>query len=178
MNAIILHGTGCSPDSFWFPSIKKKLEEKGCDVWVPQLPHPDTPDLKEWLPFVLENGTYTKDTLLIGHSVGCPLILALLEKVKVHKAILVAGYARSQKDDLEREPILKKEYEWETIKQNVEELVFINSDNDPWGCTDIEGKYMHDHLKGQLIVAKGQGHMGSDYYKQPYKEFPLLEKFI
>jgi hypothetical protein len=43
-NAIILHGTGCTPDSFWQPSIKAFLEKKGYSVWVPQLPDADTID--------------------------------------------------------------------------------------------------------------------------------------
>ena len=38
MNATILHGTGCNPHSFWQPSIKKYLETKGYEVWIPQLP--------------------------------------------------------------------------------------------------------------------------------------------
>jgi hypothetical protein len=32
--------------------------------------------------------------------------------------------------------------------------------------------------KGKLIVMKGEGHMGSDTFKQPYKEFPFLLKLI
>jgi hypothetical protein len=37
---------------------------------------------------------------------------------------------------------------------------------------------MFDHLGGTLIVRHGEGHMGSDSFNQPYKEFPLLEKLI
>jgi len=55
-NAIILHGTGCNPNSFWQPSIKKFLEKKGYEVWVPVLPDTDKPDLKKQLPFVLGGG--------------------------------------------------------------------------------------------------------------------------
>lgn len=31
---------------------------------------------------------------------------------------------------------------------------------------------------GIQIIIKGEGHMGSNYFKQPYKEFPFLRKLI
>lgn len=55
-NAIILHGTSCKPDSFWQPSIKKYLQGFGYDVWTPQLPDADHPNLKKQLPYVLGGG--------------------------------------------------------------------------------------------------------------------------
>lgn len=48
-NSIILHGAGCSPNSYWLPSIKSFLEKNDYEVWVPQLPDADNPDLKKWL---------------------------------------------------------------------------------------------------------------------------------
>ena len=74
--------------------------------------------------------------------------------------------------------IIKKSYDWEKIKAHSEEFVFINSDNDPWGCDDIQGRRMLDKLGGVQIVMKGEGHMGSVSRNQPYKEFPLLKKII
>lgn len=82
-NAIILHGTGCNPDSFWQPSIKKFLENLGYEVWVPALPDTDTPDLKKWLPVVMKDGKFTEETVLIGHSAGTPFILSILENIDV-----------------------------------------------------------------------------------------------
>lgn len=144
------------------------------------MPDADNPRLDKWLPFALNGGKYGSGTVLIGHSAGSPLILSILEKisVRVKKAILVAGYARLKDVNAEKEPILQKTYDWHKIKSHAKEFYFINSDNDPWGCTDVEGRYMLDHLGGTLIVKKGEGHMGSDTYHQPYKKFPLLVKLI
>lgn len=36
---------------------------------------------------------------------------------------------------------------------------------------------MFENLGGMLII-NNEGHMGSDTFKQPYKEFPLLLKLI
>ncbi|MBI4170176.1 MAG: alpha/beta hydrolase [Candidatus Aenigmarchaeota archaeon] len=179
-NAIIFHGTSCSPNSYWLPNIKTYLETRGYEVWVPQLPGSDTPDLKIQLPYVLENGQFSEHTVLIGHSAGCPLSLSVLENidVQIHKAVLVAGYARPKSDDPGPELILQEKYDWGKIRQNVREIIFINSDNDPWGCNDREGYYMFENLGGTLIIRHGEGHMGSDTFNQPYKEFPLLEKLL
>ncbi len=178
-NAIILHGTGCNPDSFWQPSIKKFLEKLGYDVWVPALPDSDTPDLKKWLPVVMKDGKFTEETVLIGHSAGTPFILSILENIDVtiHKAILVASYSRMKGDD-DNPLILQDSYNWEKIKKNVKDIIFINSSDDPWGCNDKEGLNLFQHLGGTLIIREGEGHMGSDSFNQPYTSFPLLEKLL
>lgn len=187
-NAILLHGSSGTPDGFWLPSIKKYLENNGYEAWAPQLPKPEAPDLKIQLPFVLGNGKFNNETIIVAHSAACPLTLSILENinVKIKKVILVSGYARPlgkmedeslKKLEAAAEPILQKTYNWEKIKNNVEKIVFINSDNDPWGCDDKEGQYMHEHLGGELII-NHEGHMGSDRFNQPYKDFPFLEKYL
>jgi uncharacterized protein len=178
-NAIIFHGTGCNPNSFWLPYVKKELEKRGYYVWVPALPDTNNPELSTWLPVALQ-GDFNSGTVLIGHSAGGPLILSVLEnlKIPIRMAILVAGYARDFTEKKEGIEILQPSYNWKKIAGNVKELFFINSDNDPWGCNDVEGRYMLDHLGGTLIIKHGEGHMGSDTFKQPYKEFPLLVKLI
>jgi len=176
-NAIVLHGISGNPEQFWFPWLRKRLEEKGYKVWTPQLPESDNPQIELWLPYILEKGSFSEETVVIGHSAASPAILALLEKltVKIKQAILVAAYF---------EPvnavtgILKNQYDWELIKSHVEDLIIINSDNDPWGCNDKEGLRLFQNIGGTLILRHGEGHMGSEMYKQPYKEFPLLVKLI
>lgn len=179
INAIIFHGTSSTPNSFWFPYLKKELESKGYKVSTPSLPDADHPDLKNWLPAALRENI-NDQTVLIGHSAGAPLTLSVLEDInfKVKQAILVAGYARPKGKDKNTEPILQDKYNWHKIKASVGEIIFINSDNDPWGCDDKEAQYMQSHLGGKLIVKKGEGHMGSDSFNQPYKEFPLLLELI
>jgi uncharacterized protein len=188
-NAILLHGTCGNPGVFWFPSIKQFLENLGYKTWVPQLPDACAPNLKKQLPFVLERGEFTHETIIVGHSAGCPLILSVLENIDimVKKVILVAGYAKpvttnltGEAKELEKEAlkILQEEYDWKKIASHVDDLIFINSDNDPWGCDDKEGRYMFDHLGGTLIIRQGEGHMGTYDFGQPYPEFPLLEKLL
>ena len=188
-NAIIFHGSSETPNSFWYPSIKKFLETQGYEVWVPQLPKPEAPDLRIHLPFVMKNATFSNETVIIGHSSGCPLVLSVLENinVKIDKAILVSGYARIlqkmdepslKKEEKDALPILQEKYDWDKIRGNARDMIFINSDNDPWGCDDKEGDYMFRHLGGTFIIRHGEGHMGTNTFNQPYKEFPFLEKLL
>ncbi len=178
-NAILLHGTGCTPNSYWLPSIKNFLERNGYEVWVPLLPDTDVPDLKKWLPVVLEQGKFSAETILIGHSAGGPFVLSILQNigVQIHKAVLVAGYGKL-KNENDNPLILQDSYDWQKIKQNVKDIIFINSADDPWGCNDKEGLNLFAHLGGTLIIREGEGHMGSDSFKQPYTNFPLLEKLL
>lgn len=176
-NAKLFHGTGCSPNSYWFPYLKRELEKRRYTVYVPQFPNPDKPLVKTWLPVALKQGAYDADTVIVGHSAGTGLALSLLERIntQVRLVILVAGFARANG---RVEPILQKSYDWKKIKKHAKKFIFINSDNDPWGADDNEGRYLFDHLGGTQIIKHGEGHMGSDTFRQPYKEFPLLVKLI
>lgn len=178
-NVIILQGAGETTESFWLPWLKGELGKRGYEVWLPQLPDNGDPDIKKDLPFVLNNGKFTEETVIIGHSAGCPLILAVLESINIQikQAILVAGFATPLPGKDAANKILQESYDWEKIKQHVEDIIFINSVNDPWSCDDKQGRYMFDHLRGILIINQ-EGHMGSDTFNQPYKEFPLLLRLI
>ena len=126
----------------------------------------------------MKTGKFNNETILIRHSAGSPLILSVLENIniKINKAILVAGFSKPLNKNSER--ILQNKYDWNKIKNNIKEIIFINSDNDPWGCNDVQGRYMFDKLGGKLIILHGEGHIGSDTYHQPYKKFPLLKKLL
>jgi len=130
-----------------------------------------------------------KNTTIVAHSAACPLVLSILENIDVQiaKAILVSGYAKpldmkgdeeAKKLEAAAQPILQKKHNWEKIKNNVKDIYFINSDNDPWGCDDKEGTYMFENIGGTQIIRHGEGYMGSDKWKQPYRDFPLLEKLL
>ncbi|GEM_PF-419711 len=177
-NAIILHGFGNSPSSFWYPYVKKQLEKRGYDVWVPHLPGSHHPTLKKWLPFVLQNGFFSDETIVIGHSAGAPLILSILEAISVtiQKAILVSGF-------MERLPgcandLIKKTYRWGSIRRHAQKIICINSDNDPWGCDAKQGRKIAQAAKGRFILRRGEGHMGSTTFHQPYRKFPFLLKWL
>lgn len=184
-NAVILHGTGCSPQQFWFPWLKRVLELRGFEVWCPQLPEASVPNLKTQLPFVLNGWNYNSQSVLIGHSAGVPLALALAEALALRSSepslaqlVLVAGYL-----DLGREvdPIVKPifSYDWKAMQATTcGKNYVINSENDPWGCDHTQGATIAECLNATQIICYGQGHFGSETFQQPYREFELLESLV
>lgn len=122
---------------------------------MPTFPNPDKPSLKTHIPFLIKNQSkFNNNTTVVGHSSSCPIILSFLEKASqpIKQAILVSG--------------------WYT------KIIFMNSDNDPWGCTDQAARPLASKLKATMIIPFGEGHMGSATFNQPYKEFPLVLKLI
>ncbi len=177
-NAIIFHGTDCRPEDYWYEWLKKELEKEGYKVELPYYPEINHEPIKKFLPKVLANHSFDENTVLVGHSAGGPLLLSILENIdhQVPQAVLVAGYSqRAEAED--KDPVLQASYSWERIKQNVSDIIFINSVNDPWGCDEEQGGVMFSKLGGTQVI-RNDGHFGSTTYNQPYPEFPLLAALI
>lgn len=181
--AVLLHGTGGNDtDYFWFEDTKQFLESRGFTVWWPQLPNTEKPELEETLASVTAGmPKLDQNSVIIGHSSACPLILTLLERedLKVKQVILVAGFYQSIDDEGFSELMLQKiEYDWKKIRNSASEIVLINSDNDPWGCDDAQARPVAEKLGAKFILAEGQGHMGSGTFNQPYRKHAIVNHLL
>lgn len=174
-SAIVFHGTGANPDVVWLPWLRQRLTERGYHVDVPHYPDLNVAPIDTFLPKVLANHRFDEQTVLVGHSGGAALLLAILEHIEttVAQAILVAGY--STPPNTSEEPVLQTSYDWAAIKAHVRDLYFINSRNDPYGCDDRQGRAMFELLGGTQII-RDDGHFGD--YNQPYERFELLDKLM
>lgn len=159
--AIIFHGTGAEPGLIWYPWLAGRLRARGYDVETPHHPGTNVEAIATFLPTVLEAHTFSEDTVLVGHSGGAALLLALLEHldVTVAQAVLVAGYSTPPNDG--PEPVLQGNYDWEAIRSHARELVFLNSVTDEFGCDADQGRAMFDRLGGTLVV-RDDGHFIGD----------------
>ena len=177
MNFLLLHGTGGTGDNFWFPWLARELEIASHSVQRPDLPDADTPDLAVWTPYILKHATIDSDTIIVGHSAGCMATLSVLQQLRhpIKRAILVAGFIGDLPNVPADNPVYLRDPDWDKIKRNGGEFYFINSDDDPWGCTNLQGERLREKLGGTLIVPTGARHMGSVYFDQPYPNFPLLK---
>jgi uncharacterized protein len=179
-NVILLHGSdGSDTDYFWFADTKQFLESKGYTVWWPLLPNTNDPNLAETKDFVNSNmPAIDEETIIIGHSSACPLILDMLPefKTKISKVILVAGYYKPLPSGSSN--MLPISFDYKNIKAHANEIILINSDNDPWGCDDKQARPVAENLKAKFILAKNQGHMGSVSFNQPFHEFSLLKSLL
>jgi len=177
--AILLHGTGGNDkDYVWFNDTKQYLEKHGYSVWWPQLPNADKPLLQPAIQFVTKNmPTLDEYSVIVSHSSACPLVLSLLERIEtpIAQAILIGGFYEDIHDDGYSPLMLQESYDWAKIRANAKEIYLLNSDDDPWGCTDKQARPIAEKLQAPLIVMFGQGHMGSLTFKQPYREFCAAE---
>lgn len=146
------------------------------------MPDTDEPELQKSLDYLSENmPNLDEESIIVAHSSACPLTLSYLENSdgKVDQVILVSGFYESIDDDGFSELMLQKTpYNWQKIKGAANEIILINSDDDPWGCDDKQARPAAEKLSAKFILAKGQGHMGSASFNQPYRKFPLLKELV
>jgi predicted alpha/beta hydrolase family esterase len=96
-NALILHGTSANPHANWFDWLAGQLEANGYEVWAPQLPNADKPDMTAYRQFIFDsNFDFNDETLLVGHSSGAVAVLSVLEALplstKIDTAVMVGVY--------------------------------------------------------------------------------------
>jgi len=168
--AIIFHGTGGHPDYCWYRWLGERLTARGYSVDIPHYPAVNEKPIATFLPKVLSDHVFDEDTVLVGHSGGAALLLALLQSLErpVAQAILVAGY--STEPNTESEPVLQAEYDWTKIAEHAGDLYFINSLDDPYGCDAAQGRSMFDKLGGTQII-RNDGHFVN-------ATFELLDRLI
>jgi len=157
--ALILQGWYQKPDKHWYPWLKKELEKRGYEVYLPDLPtiHTDLPDMKKQLAFIEKNFKFDKDTFVFGHSLGTLLAMRLAEKHKYKSMFLVAGWDFDDLTVPEHKLFWQSKINHSKIKQNVKEIYCISSDNDPY-TTAVVTEQMSKRLSGKFILLKGKGH--------------------
>ncbi len=185
-NVLILHGADNNSSGNWFPWLEKKLEGLGYNVWLPDLPRPDSPDQDDWVNFIFSNKewNFDEDSVIVGHSAGATLVLRILEKlpsnIKIDKAILVAGFV--EKGTLPQYfkyklNMLKTPFSWDKIKSSCNLFYFVHSDNDKYQCGESQGKIMRKYLGGELIIKSREGHLNLEEGER-YRQFPEILQLV
>jgi predicted alpha/beta hydrolase family esterase len=160
-NALILHAWHNSPKDQWYPWLKSTLEKKGYIVHIPELPtmNTDLPNLS--IQINVAEKYITKNTVVVGHSLGALLALRLAEKYTYQKMILLAGW---DFNDLTTEHRLfwKNPMNHTAIKKHVKEIYCLSSDNDPY-YTAFTVEDMSKRLDGKFILVKRAGHFTKQF---------------
>lgn len=209
----IFHGWGADSSANWFPWLAAELRKKDYEVSVPDFPNTLNPDLEEWINYFGKNvvacpwraekhvinlkqskGLQLQDSVLVGHSLGTPFILHLLEKYatenlqhmsggemvkpvynnRIKAAFLVSVFDRSLGIP-EIENFTDKPFNWEKIQNACEKFYVFHSDNDPyiplWIAEEIAKK-----LNAELIIEHNGEHLNAP---AGFLEYPrLLEKIL
>lgn len=178
MKFVILHGTSATSADNWFPWLKGELESRGHEVWAPDLPDADKPDVTTYNKFLLSSGYDFSDAVVIGHSSGAIEINGLLqelpEDVVLNTAILVGVF----KGDLDWDSLKAMDipYSYERIKKHARTFIVVHSEDDPY-CPFDDAKDVAKQLDAEFISFKDLGHFSIGLDAR-FTEFPELIKIL
>ena len=152
-NALILHGTGSGPNSGWFDWLSSKLSEKGYQVYAPQLPHTDSPDLTLNRRLIFAGDfEFSPETIVIGHNSGAVLALKLLEMLPkgthIDTAVAVSAYQPADFMDKIRTDM---------VRDKARRLVYVHGADDPIAPVD-GARDLAKQTGGRIVVVPDAQH--------------------
>lgn len=172
--AILIHGFGSTGLKGWRVPLKAALEQKGYQVFVPDMPNTNHPKQEEWVAKIQELiQNPDGEEILIGHSLGNIAILRYLETLsdgqKISKALLVAPFD----NDLGNADIgtfYKTKMDWETYKKRCENYFCLFSDNDKYVSIENE-KVFKENLNADTLLMHNMGHFS---HEEGCNDLPIL----
>lgn len=184
----LIHGWGGSPEEPMHKWIKKTLEERGFDVFVPKMPNADKPEIKSWIKRINEIvKKVNREDIFIGHSVGCQAILRYIQQLnkneKVKKIILIAPWMYLDKQTIEEEgeesikiakPWVETPIYFNKIKTHCDEFIGIFSGDDPYvPLSNIN--IFKKNLNAEILILNKRGHFDPSHN---IDKLPELLNFI
>jgi uncharacterized protein len=173
---IIIHGTEGEPGENWFPWLASKAATAGLDTAVPQFPTPDGQTPEAWLS-VLDQvaDSLGPHTTLVGHSLGCALILRALERAgePVEASIFASGFVGEIGNpdfDPLNAPFFVDPFDWEAIRARAGVTEVLMGDDDPY-VPQVKGRELAALLEVEPTVIPAGGHLNTS---AGYTEFPQV----
>ena len=79
--ALIVHGSYETPDSYWLPWLRNRLEADGIVTVAPHFPTPEGQSLEAWRQiFDDQVSEVGEGWMLFAHSLGVPFLLDIVER--------------------------------------------------------------------------------------------------
>ena len=181
-NSLIVHGLMGHPKENWFPWLKENLEKTGWHVSVPALPNPNHPIPEEWSKILRQN--FPENGVIVGHSLGVPAVLDLIQKVskKIDTLVLIAPVNPRQNWDNLKEKFPHADwdacrkfaeinFDWEKIKSLTNKIIIYYSNNDKFISASSVEYYKKNLPKATFKFCPGAGHFNAS---ANILEFPEL----
>lgn len=172
---VIVHGWYGNPEEGWFPWLKKELEKREHDVYIPSMPNPHEPEINSWVEKLSEViHTPADDLILVGHSIGCQTILRYLATlsplVKIAGVVMVAPWVILTNINDEEKRIAVPWLDIDTIPPypviskhvSKDNFYCIFSDNDKYVPLEDNSEFFQNRYGSKVLVEKNKGHMGGD----------------
>lgn len=181
--AVILHGTDGRPESNWFMWLKAKLEERGYEVWVPELPGNHTPNRQVYNDFLFNSGWDFMDNIVVGHSSGAVEVLNLLMDERcphIKLGVMVGAWAEGvpngyEPDNQQFNDLFPPEgFDFDIIKSKADKLAFLHGNDDPY-CPLEQARWLADSLDAEITVVQNGHHLGAKFKELP-ELWEIMEK--
>lgn len=179
MHAILVHGWKGTPDYGWFPWLRRELEARGFTTESLALPNPLLPHRVEWVE-VIKQAIRDPDTVLIGHSLGCPSILFALQEytgAPLERVVLVSGFCRPFLFPRAAEWFGDAKIDFDCVRQKAKSWAVLHTRLDlivPFH----EGEWLAEQLRVPLIEVKSHpvGHLAPEDFAFEVPE--ILEAIV
>ena len=171
----IIHGYTSSSNAEWFPWMKEKLNKKGINVTVFDMPNSDAPVARQWIEHLDSNiEKITENTHFIGHSLGCITLLRYLEKqtdnTKFGGIILASGFIKKNPKYPIFDPFIKEDLNMNKIIKMTQNRIVFTAPNDQYVPYDFSCE-LAQLFKANLITIENGGHFIG---QEGFYEFPQL----
>ena len=165
--AYLIHGWKAGPETTFFPWLRRHLEQAGYQVSAPAMPHPNVPQVEEWLACLKTTIQQPdEDTLIIAHSLGALATMFFLQELpmstKVGRVILVAPPLVVPKTLSAAEvhfsrPWFVRPLDQAKIKGHITDFLMVFSDNDQRISLENE-VYAREVFGVKTILEHNMGH--------------------
>lgn len=167
--AIIVHRWSGSPETDWYPWLKKMLEEKGYAVTAPTIPDPHMPTIEAWqASLTAAVGTPDGELVFVGHSIGCQAVLRYLASVegsvKVANVVLVAPWLQlanleGPEEEKIGQPWEKTPIDWNAVRAHAPSATLIFSDDDMYVPTVNKDLFAAQWPEAKAVMVHAMGHI-------------------
>lgn len=178
MNIFIIHGAYGDHNDNWIPWLKEKLEGLKHTVITPDFPTPENQNLGNWLRAFSEyKDNIETNSIFIGHSLGAPFILNLLERINtpVKAVFFAAGFAKKLDHEIDKiNATFYTEHNYEQLKKQCKSFYMLNGDDDPYVPIKV-AEDLAKNLGIKINMIKGGGHLNKS---SGYTEFEELWNLV
>jgi len=162
IKVFLIHGFEGSPNGGWRSWLMEELRKRGIYACSLPMPNPKSPILSEWLDEINRQISNNDNDViyLVGHSLGGTVILRYIEKYE-SKNIDIAIFVSTPCEKTENRKIdsfLENDFNYESIKERIENIVVIHGDDDPWVPLS-NAKKIAEKTDGKLILIHKGKHL-------------------
>ncbi len=164
---ILVHCWSGTPQSSWYPWMKKELESRGFEVIVPAMPDTNEPKIAKWVPALSKViGSLDDNTILIGHSIGCQTIMRYLATQTKHAKgcvfvtpwfTLAEEAISHEEEEATAKPWLETPIDVEAVIAHAGPITALFSDDDPFVPLENKAQFASE-LGAHTQLLEDRGH--------------------